>query len=298
MDGDIGKAGSRTWAAIRAFARDEKMSTSNTIDGATFENRFGLEASLLPGKRVALVIGNSEYQHFPPLANPARDAQAIAKKLKEIGFEEVTVTTNQGLDAMRRLLTEFGERAKDADIAVVFYAGHGLNVAGEGRLVPVDANPATMYANPAIETVLEKQMILLKVVQEAAGQARRLNLVIFDACRDNPFAQRLSIGGTRALGLPAPQLVRPVDSLVAYSAKDGSVAQDGPPGKGSPYVTALLEHLDKPGPELNLLFRKVRDTVVTRTNAVQEPWTYGSVSTEDFYLGDPAPFQEAGKTRK
>jgi uncharacterized caspase-like protein len=127
-------------------------------------------------------------------------------------------------------------------------------------------------------------------MQDAAARARRLSLVILDACRDNPFRDRLFRSGTRSIGrgLSVPKNL-PLNSLVAFSAKDGSVANDGPPGRNSPYAEAMLRHLGNPGPEIGLLFREIRDTVVRATERSQEPWQYGSLSAENFYLGDPVP---------
>jgi hypothetical protein len=148
--------------------------------------------------------------------------------------------------------------------------------------VPVDAELAR-------DRDVEYEAIPLALVQNAAAGARRLSLVVLDACRNNPFTRRLSRGGdTRAIGrgLPEPQDL-PVNRLVAYAAKDGSVAAGGAPGGHSPFTAALLEHLGSPGLEVGLLFRKVRDTVAARTDPVQEPWLYGSLSAESFYLVPP-----------
>jgi uncharacterized caspase-like protein len=172
-------------------------------------------------RRVALVIGNSAYHHADPLANPVRGARAIAGKLREIGFAEVMVETDRGVEAMPRVLRAFGGLAAGADIAVVFYAGHGISVDGQSWLVPIDAELAH-------ERDVEYKALPLGLVQNAAAGAQRLSLVILDACRNNPFTRRLSRGGKRAIGrgLPEPEDL-PVNRLVAYSAKDGSLADDG-----------------------------------------------------------------------
>jgi branched-chain amino acid transport system substrate-binding protein len=255
-----GLDGKQTKRAVDAFVRDHRISYSGTIDAALvkavevalIDINLPSPPDLLSQRRVALIIGNSAYQHAGMLANPVRDARAIASKLKEIGFAEVTVENNRGVEAMRQVLREFTKLAQGADIALVFYAGHGLSVGDESWLVPVDAQLES-------QGMLEYEAISLNLVEKAAGEAQRLSLVILDACRNNPFTQRLSRGGNRSIGrgLSEPKDL-PLNSLVAYSAKHGSLASDGQPGRNSPYAMALVEHLGTPGPEIGLLFRSTR----------------------------------------
>jgi hypothetical protein len=237
--------------------------------------------------RIALVIGNSAYRDVQELPNPRNDARAVGEALERLGFKvdtELDLTQSDLQTALR----EFGYQAESADVAVVFYAGHGIQVANENYLLPVDA----MLRR---ERDLIYEALPLTVVMDEVAQARRLGLVILDACRDNPLAERLrqALGGVRS-GLVGTGLARmdnlPRDTMVAFSTRPGEVAVDGA-GQHSPYTDALLQHLEEPGLELNLLFRKVRDTVLEFTAERQEPRTYDALGAEPFYFKEPQPNQ-------
>ncbi len=239
-------------------------------------------------QRVALVIGNSSYVSAPALPNPANDAFAMSDSLRRLGF---TVQEGIDLDAagMVSTLRAFGAMAETADIAVVFYAGHGIQVDGENYLLPVDVNLRR-------ERDLNYETVPLNLILSEVSQARKLAIVILDACRDNPFSDQLqaNMGPTRstAVGRGLGRVDAPADTLVAFATRDGSVAEDGT-GFNSPFTTALLTHLDEPGVEIGHYFRKVRDTVITATNGRQEPFVYGSLSAEQFYLNPPMGTQVA-----
>ncbi len=226
--------------------------------------------------RVALVIGNSAYRHVPTLRNPGNDASDLAASLGRLGFA-VRKLDNVGFDEMRRALLDFGRRARGVEMAVVFFAGHGVEVGGDNWLIPADAELNT-------DADVEHEAVALKNVMGTVEGASRLGLVILDACRNNPFAAKMRrTTRTRnvARGLVG---VEPTGNvLVAYAAKDGTVAADGS-GRNSPFTSALLRHIESPGLEINFLFRNVRDDVLSATNREQQPFVYGSLSREAIFL--------------
>jgi len=227
--------------------------------------------------RVALVIGNGSYQRVPALPNPPNDASDVAASLERLHFS-VRRIVNASYEDMRRALLAFGREARKADIALVYYAGHGMEIAGENWLIPTDAALAA-------DADVEQEAISLKSVTNGVSGAAKLGLVILDACRDNPFAARmqrtLRTRATTARGLAR---VEPLGSvLVAYAARDGTTAADGA-GRNSPFTGALLRHIETPGLEINFLFRNVRDDVMAATDKQQEPFVYGSLSRESIFL--------------
>lgn len=233
-------------------------------------------------KRVAFVIGNSNYQNVGALTNPANDAAAITEMFKKAAFDVVESRRDLKNTEMRRALRDFTEKARDADIAVIYYAGHGIEVDGTNYLIPVDA---------ALErdTDAYDEAIALDRILQAIEPAKQLRLVILDACRDNPFAKSMKrTVASRSLGrgLAGVEPSRP-NTLIAFAAKGGSTASDGD-SKNSPFTTALLKHLVKPGLELGKAFRLVRDDVMNATANKQEPFVYGSLGGNDVSLV-PAP---------
>ncbi|WP_245313017.1 caspase family protein, partial [Bradyrhizobium macuxiense] len=221
-------------------------------------------------KRVALVLGNSAYQNAPRLANPVNDAGAMAAMLKSAGFDYVDFRRDLPAAETRRALREFADRARNADIAVVYYAGHGIEVDGANYLVPVDARLER-------DTDVYDEGLSLDRVLVAIEPVRKLRLVILDACRDNPFAKSMKRTlATRAIGQGLAK-VEPTSPnvLIAYSAKAGSTAADGD-GKNSPFTTALSKYLPMPGLDVRRAFGYVRDDVLKTTNNRQEPFVYGS----------------------
>ena len=235
-------------------------------------------------QRVALVIGNSKYEHTRALPNAATDATAIGIAFERIGFRVRTVT-NVGHVAMVEALRRFGREAAQSDMAVVFFAGHGLEVSGENWLVPINAELRH-------ERDLQYEAINLKLVLESVADAKRLRLVILDACRNNPLGERMQVaaGATRAVGSRGLGRVEPPgDVLVAYSAKHGTVAEDGPPGGQSPFASSLVEHLQTGGLDIRIMFGRVIDDVRRRTGGKQEPFTYGSIGGTEVALLPAVP---------
>ena len=237
-------------------------------------------------KRVALVIGNSAYQHAARLANPSSDATAIAKLFKDIGFEVVDVRRDLVGTDLRRAIREFSQQARGADIAIVFYAGHGIELNGTNYLVPTDGKLEQDFD-------VEDETVPLDRLLAAVEGAKRLRLVILDACRDNPFVKKMKrTVATRAIGQGLAK-VEPAssDTLIAFAAKAGSIANDGE-GPHSPFTTALLKHLPSPAVDVRLVFGRVRDDVLASTRGKQEPFMYGSLGGSDVALV-PAPVAPA-----
>jgi uncharacterized caspase-like protein len=233
-------------------------------------------------KRVALVIGNSTYQNVPSLANPANDAAAVTDIFKTAGFDVVESRRDLKNAELRRVLNNFYDSARDADIAVVYYAGHGIEVDGSNYIVPVDA------VLERDRDVYDETIALDRVVQ-SIEPARQLRLVILDACRENPFAQNMKRSiATRGItrGLARVDPVTP-NTLIAFAAKAGSTADDGN-DKHSPFTASILNHLTSPGLDLRKAFGIIRDEVMTATHNKQEPYVFGSLGGADVTLV-PAP---------
>lgn len=223
------------------------------------------------GKRVALVIGNAAYA-VGPLRNPGNDAAAIGAALRNLGFE-TTIHHDLGLNEMRRALRDFGATAADADIATVFYAGHGLETGGKNYLVPTDARLAR-------SADVDLEAISLDTVLQQIEGVKRLRLVILDACRNNIFPLA---GARRALPRGLSRIEPEDNTLVAYAAKDGTTADDGT-GDNSPFTTALLRHLPTPNLDIGFVFRRVRDDVSRATGGQQQPHVYGTLGGEAILL--------------
>jgi WD40 repeat protein len=235
-------------------------------------------------QRMALVIGNSAYQRAPRLANAANDAGLLAETFKKAGFSVVEARNDLTAQEMRRALRDFGAKARSADIAVIYYAGHGIEIDGNNYLVPVDAQLEN-------DTDVLDETVGLDRVLVAIDPAKRLRLVILDACRDNPFAKtmkRTMASRAVARGLAKVEPTSP-NTLVAFAAKAGLIALDGD-GKNSPFATALAHHLATPGLDLRKAFGYVRDEVLQATTNRQEPFIYGSLGGDDVVLA-PAPAQ-------
>jgi|SRR5580704_2680293 hypothetical protein len=243
---------------------------------------WGTDAALAD-RRVALVIGNSAYQNVPSLPNPARDARAMADMFRKVGFDVVSAQYDIGNLDLKRAIRQFEDAAVDADIAVVYYAGHGIEINGVNYLIPVDAKLAS-------DRDAEDEAVTLERLIGALDGATRLRLVILDACRDSPFVrtmkqQRQTRGISGGLGAAEP---RSINTLIAYAAKAGSVATDGN-GDHSPFTAALLNNLFTPGLDIRLAFGRVRDEVLKMTARQQEPFVYGSLGGANFALVPAAP---------
>src|SRR3984957_3387818 len=255
---------------------------------------FGLLGQpAMANKRVALVMGNSAYQNVNRLANPANDSEAMSAILKKAGFDIVDLKRDLNVNEMRRALRDFSDSVRDADVAIVYFAGHGIEINGNNYLIPVDA-------------VLERDIdafdeaIPLDRILTVVEPAKQLRLVILDACRDNPFNKTMKrMIGARAVGRGLAK-VEPEspNTLIAFAAKAGSTASDGD-SSNSPFTAALVKFLPRPGLDLRKAFGYARDDVLKATNNKQEPFIYGSLGGDDVALvpaTDKATADTATKT--
>ena len=229
-------------------------------------------------RRVALIIGNGAYSNVQKLDNPPRDAKLIATTFRELGFHAVTLAPDLTRDKFFAALHEFGREAEKAEWAVIYYAGHGMEIGGVNYLIPTDARLAA-------DQDAETQAVALEQLIAAVSGARKLRLIMLDACRDNPFekSMRRSIAlklVDRGLSNIEPE----AGFMVVYAAKHGETALDGD-AANSPFATALAREIKAPKVEVRKLFDIVRDDVWTSTNRQQQPFTYGSLpGREDFYF--------------
>jgi hypothetical protein len=230
-------------------------------------------------KRVALVVGNSAYVHANPLPNPVNDAGDMAKALTEVGFEVILGldTSKAAFDAKVR---DFARALERADVAVFFYAGHGLQASGRNFLVPVDASLQ-------VERDLDFEAVSVDFVlkQMEIDREGKTNVVFLDACRDNPLARNLARSmGTRsaAVGQGLAQVQTGVGTFIAYSTQPGNVALDGQ-GRNSPFTAALAKGVREPGRNLTSVMIDVRKDVLAVTGGKQVPWDHSAL-TGDFYF--------------
>src|SRR5262245_30154327 len=233
-------------------------------------------------KRVALVVGNGAYQHAATLPNPTRDAKAFAQMFQVAGFDTVLLHNDVGNLDFKRALRDFFTVARGADIAVVFFAGHGIQIADQNYLIPVDAKLAQDY------DAMDEAISLDRII-EAIEPAARLRLVVLDACRDNPFLVKMQRrGATRHIVSRGLSKVEPIlnNTLIAYAAKAGSTAEDGA-GEHSPFTMALIKHVAEPGLDIRLALGRVRDEVLRSTRNDQEPFVYGSLGGGSVSLVPP-----------
>jgi tetratricopeptide (TPR) repeat protein len=229
-------------------------------------------------RKVALIVGNGAYKNVAPLDNPPRDAKLIASTFRELGFATVTLAPDLTRDKFFATLHEFGVEAEKADWAVVYYAGHGMEIGGVNYLIPVDAR---LKADSDAET----QAVALEQVIAAVAGARKLRLVMLDACRDNPFEKTMQRTIALKLVNRGFSNIEPeAGFMVVYAAKHGETALDGD-SVNSPFATVLARVIKEPKIEVRKLFDIVRDDVWKVTNRTQQPFTYGSLpGREDFYF--------------
>ncbi|MBI5262581.1 MAG: caspase family protein [Bradyrhizobium sp.] len=237
----------------------------------------GRQPSREQANRVALVIGNSAYQNVTALNNAGRDAEALAAELDTLGFRKVTLLRDLTREQMFAALRGFAREAETADWAVIYFAGHGLEMGGINWLAPVDAQFKT-------DRDVRLEAVSIDELSATIEGARGLRLIVLDACRNNPFTTQMRLtNSTRSLGSGLARVEPEGGTMVAYAAKAGQVAQDGEDGN-SPFMKALLKRLKQPGLEISMLFRFVRDDVLAATGRQQEPFVYGSLPSEPFYF--------------
>ena len=250
---------------------------------------FGLIGAAHADRRVALVIGNGEYQHAGELTNPPNDAKAISDLLTRAGFDVVDHRQDVGVLEFKRAVREFMEKSANADIAIIYYSGHGIEFDGVNYLIPVDAS-----LSGALD--VDDETVSLDRLLNATSNTKKLSLIILDACRENPFPKGQDGRATRGIaqGLSSVAL-NGNNTLIAYAAKAGSVSYDGA-GANSPFTSALLKYLTLPGLDVRIAFGKVRDEVMTETGGKQEPFVYGSLGGDNVSIV-PAKAAVAGRRR-
>ena len=243
-------------------------------------------------KRVAFVVGNGAYKNVPALPNPAVDAKSMARMLRNVGFE-VVEGSNLSRDKMTEKLLDFGKKAEGADVALFFYAGHGIAVNGTNYLLPVDADlksemDVKLGAAINVDTTLEQTM----------GDAK-VKLVFLDACRDNPFANKIrSAKATRSVNVQTglAEMKSGEGTLLAFATGPGQTALDGEAGTNSPFTRALMANIATPGVEIQQAMTKVRAQVNEETSKGQLPWGHTNLIGSVYLNGAPAPGAVAAAT--
>jgi uncharacterized caspase-like protein len=235
-------------------------------------------------KRVAFVVGNGAYKNVAQLPNPAIDAKAMAKVLRNVGFD-VVEGTNLTRDAMTERLLEFGKKAQGADVALFFYAGHGIAINGTNYLLPVDADIKSEM-DVKLGSAINIDLTLDQTMSDA-----KVKLVFLDACRDNPFANKIksSSSATRSLSVQSglAEMKSGEGTLIAFATGPGQTALDGQEGTNSPFTRALIAHITTPGVEIQQAMTEVRAQVNEETNKSQLPWGHTNL-IGSVYL-NPAP---------
>ncbi|GAB4522062.1 MAG: caspase family protein [Roseibium sp.] len=232
-------------------------------------------------KRVALVIGNGAYEHTVPLPNPANDAQEMAAKLRSLGFD-VVAGQDQSYSDMRRSVMDFAKKAYGAEIAILFYAGHGLQVGGQNHLVPIDATIED-------ETSLDFETITVDFIMRQMSKDVKVQMVFLDACRDNPLARTLArrMGPSRSSSVGSGLAEIKIEetggegSVIAFATSPGDVALDGD-GSNSPFTSALIRHIDTPNASIQTVMTRVTGDVFEETERRQRPWVNASLIGEVF----------------
>lgn len=238
------------------------------------------------GRRIALVIGNGAYQHVPALPNPTRDARAISNALEELGFEVITAL-DLSLADMTGVIRDFARGSRAAEIALVYYAGHAVQVSGRNYLLPVAADIQTP------RDLTYEAIPLDMITGELKAGGPKLSMLLLDACRDDPLSERFlasagRLGRSVATESGLAQTQGAVGMLIAYATAPDQVALDGE-GLHSPFTQALLEWIDQPGLEVGRVFRRVRERVMDLTDGAQVPWVEEAVIGEFYLNGDRAP---------
>ena len=222
----------------------------------------------LADKRVAFVVGNGAYKNVAALPNPAVDAKSMAKLLRNVGFD-VVEGSNLTRDKMTEKLLDFGKKAEGADVALFFYAGHGIAVNGTNYLLPVDADLKSEM-DVKLGAAINVDLTLEQTMSDA-----KVKLVFLDACRDNPFAAKIrSAKATRSVNVQTglAEMKSGEGTLIAFATGPGQTALDGEAGTNSPFTRALMANIATPGVEIQQAMTKVRAQVNEETNKGQLPW--------------------------
>jgi len=243
--------------------------------------------SALADKRVAFVVGNGAYKNVAQLPNPPIDAKAMAGVLRNVGFE-VVEGVNLTRDKMTEKLLDFGKRAQGADVAVFYYAGHGIAISGTNYLLPIDAD-----IKSEMDVKLGAAINIDLTLDQTMGDAK-VKLVFLDACRDNPFAAKIKSTATRSVsvGQGLAEMKSGEGTLIAFATGPGQTALDGQEGTNSPFTRALIAHITEPGIEIQQAMTEVRAQVNEETNKGQLPWGHTNL-IGSVYLNPAAPPKEA-----
>jgi uncharacterized caspase-like protein len=243
--------------------------------------------SALADKRVAFVVGNGAYKNVAQLPNPPIDAKAMASVLRNVGFE-VVEGVNLTRDKMTEKLLDFGKRAQGADVAVFYYAGHGIAISGTNYLLPIDAD-----IKSEMDVKLGAAINIDLTLDQTMGDAK-VKLVFLDACRDNPFAAKIKSTATRSVsvGQGLAEMKSGEGTLIAFATGPGQTALDGQEGTNSPFTRALIAHITEPGVEIQQAMTEVRAQVNEETNKGQLPWGHTNL-IGSVYLNPAAPPKEA-----
>src|SRR5664280_617090 len=239
-------------------------------------------------KRVAFVVGNGAYKNVAQLPNPPVDAKAMAAVLRNVGFD-VVEGTNLTRDKMTERLLEFGKKAQGADVAVFFYAGHGIAIGGTNYLLPIDADIKSEM-DVKLGAAINIDLTLDQTMSDA-----KVKLVFLDACRDNPFAAKIkSNSATRSVSVQTglAEMKSGEGTLIAFATGPGQTALDGQEGTNSPFTRALISHITTPGVEIQQAMTEVRAQVNEETNKGQLPWGHTNL-IGSVYL-NPAATPAAG----
>src|ERR1700694_893599 len=241
-------------------------------------------------RRVAFVVGNGAYKNVAALPNPAIDAKAMASALRNVGFE-VVEGTNLTRDKMTERLLDFGKKAQNADVAVFFYAGHGIAISGTNYLLPIDADIKSEM-DVKLGAAINIDLTLDQTMSDA-----KVKLVFLDSCRDNPFAAKIkSNSATRsvAVGAGLAEMKSGEGTLIAFATGPGQTALDGQEGTNSPFTRALIANITTPGVEIQQAMTKVRAQVNEETNKGQLPWGHTNLIGSVCLTGPPAPPRASG----
>ena len=240
-------------------------------------------------KRVAFVVGNGAYRNVAQLPNPPVDAKAMAGVLRNVGFD-VVEGTNLTRDKMTELLLEFGKKAQGADVAVFFYAGHGIAISGTNYLLPVDADIKSEM-DVKLGAAINIDLTLDQTMSDA-----KVKLVFLDACRDNPFAAKIKSNATRSVSVQSglAEMKSGEGTLIAFATGPGQTALDGQEGTNSPFTRALIAHITQPGVEIQQAMTEVRAQVNEETNKGQLPWGHTNLIGSVYLNPAPAPAGNVG----
>ncbi len=268
---------------LKALARIRSITATLALGAGFLAAACAVPAFAEVEKRVALVIGNGAYKSAIALENPVTDAKAVSASLKRLGFQVID-GYDLGAGEMRDKLREFSAALPESKAAMVYYAGHGVSVEDENFLIPTDLGLKS-------QTDLDLGAISLTMVLKQMKREERVNVVILDACRDNPFAADLQRGARNRSAVAERGLSR-VDSelakgtLIAFATDPRSAALDGKPGENSPFTKALLRHMEEPGVSIDTVMNRVRTDVWEETKQKQMPWVNTSIIGE--FILNPA----------